>query len=223
MKSGEQSPRPGPDRPDRGALLSEDTAFPRGNVFLPYPLFHSSCSLRTAANVLGFIIGYASGTAGAVYTLDVHPFIAGGHRQALIAALEKELSSEGRRPCGWRRRWKSRRRWSCTAKQDTGSGACAQLLRAGKACPENQQGAVDPSHEGRGCPTWRGGSTRDCNELSRVQSRLPPLKGECPSGSSGPLIRGKAHSEADGHGLASLGVEQMEIERAKRYKDKQTS
>jgi ribosomal-protein-alanine N-acetyltransferase len=47
-------------------------------------------------NILGFVMGYTSGTYGAVYTLDVHP----GYRRKgigsnLIAALEKKLARMG--------------------------------------------------------------------------------------------------------------------------------
>ncbi len=79
-----------------GLCFSEDTAFPPGmfSYLIRYSIALVACEPQ--AKVLGFIIGYASGTAGAVYTLDVHPLYRRlGIANALIAALEKELKAEG--------------------------------------------------------------------------------------------------------------------------------
>ena len=79
-----------------GLCFSEDTAFPPGmfSYLIRYSIALVAC--EPPAKVLGFIIGYASGTAGAVYTLDVHPLYRRlGIAKALIAALEKELKAEG--------------------------------------------------------------------------------------------------------------------------------
>jgi len=79
-----------------GLCFPEDTAFPPGmfSYLIRYSIALVACEPQ--AKVLGFIIGYASGTAGAVYTLDVHPLYRRlGIAKALIAALEKELKAEG--------------------------------------------------------------------------------------------------------------------------------
>ncbi|RQW77098.1 MAG: N-acetyltransferase [Methanothrix sp.] len=79
-----------------GLCFPEDTAFPAGmfSYLIRYSIALVAC--EPSAKVLGFIIGYASGNAGAVYTLDVHPLYRRlGIAKALIAALEKELKAEG--------------------------------------------------------------------------------------------------------------------------------
>lgn len=79
-----------------GLCFPEDTAFPPGmfSYLIRYSIALVACEPQ--AKILGFIIGYASGTAGAVYTLDVHPLYRRlGIAKALIAALEKELKAEG--------------------------------------------------------------------------------------------------------------------------------
>lgn len=74
----------------------EETAFPPGmfSYLIRYSVALVAC--EPEETVLGFIIGYASGSAGAVYTLDVHPnFRRRGIAKALIRALEEELKAEG--------------------------------------------------------------------------------------------------------------------------------
>ena len=74
----------------------EETAFPPGmfSYLIRYSVALVACVPQET--VLGFIIGYASGSAGAGYTLDVHPhFRRRGTARALIRALEEELKAEG--------------------------------------------------------------------------------------------------------------------------------
>jgi [ribosomal protein S18]-alanine N-acetyltransferase len=74
----------------------EETAFPPGmfSYLIRYSVALVACEPQEF--VQGFIIGYASGSAGAVYTLDVHPrFRRLGIARALIRALEEELRAEG--------------------------------------------------------------------------------------------------------------------------------
>jgi [ribosomal protein S18]-alanine N-acetyltransferase len=84
-----------------GLCFPEETAFPPGmfSYLIRYSNALVACeSGEYDANdeVVGFIIGYASGRMGIIYTLDVHPSYWGrGIGSALIAALEKELSEEG--------------------------------------------------------------------------------------------------------------------------------
>jgi len=48
--------------------------------------------------VMGFVIGYTSGSGGAVYTLDVHPlYRRRGIGSRLILALEERLKGQGAR------------------------------------------------------------------------------------------------------------------------------
>jgi [ribosomal protein S18]-alanine N-acetyltransferase len=81
-----------------GLCFSEETAFPPGMFlhFIRYSVALVACD--PDARVIGFIMGYTSGTGGAVYTLDVHPsFRRRGIGSKLIAALEEELCLEGAR------------------------------------------------------------------------------------------------------------------------------
>ncbi|MBK7385486.1 MAG: GNAT family N-acetyltransferase [Methanothrix sp.] len=74
----------------------EETAFPPG-VFaylIRYAVAIVACEPED--QILGFIIGYTSGSAGAVYTLDVHT----GYRRRgigikLLLAMEKRLARMG--------------------------------------------------------------------------------------------------------------------------------
>ncbi|MGB4086396.1 GNAT family N-acetyltransferase [Methanothrix sp.] len=74
----------------------EETAFPPG-VFaylIRYAVAIVACEPED--QILGFIIGYKSGSAGAVYTLDVHT----GYRRRgigikLLLAMEKRLARMG--------------------------------------------------------------------------------------------------------------------------------
>jgi len=79
-----------------GLCFPEETAFPPAMFayLIRYSVSLVACEPRQ--KVLGFIIGYASGSAGAVYTLDVHPLSRGkGVAGALILALEEQLSALG--------------------------------------------------------------------------------------------------------------------------------
>jgi ribosomal-protein-alanine N-acetyltransferase len=79
-----------------GLCFPEETAFPPGMFayLIRYSVALVAC--EPDGNILGFVMGYTSGTYGAVYTLDVHP----GYRRKsigseLIAALEKKLAGMG--------------------------------------------------------------------------------------------------------------------------------
>ncbi|MDM7940354.1 MAG: N-acetyltransferase [Methanothrix sp.] len=79
-----------------GLCFPEETAFPPGMFayLIRYSVALVAC--EPAEKVLGFIIGYASGTGGAIYTLDVHPlYRRRGIGRELIKALEEELRSQG--------------------------------------------------------------------------------------------------------------------------------
>lgn len=81
-----------------GLCFPEETAFPPGmfSYLIKYSAALVACSSDPASKVVGFIIGYASGRMGVIYTLDVHPNYWGrGIGSALIVALEKELLEEG--------------------------------------------------------------------------------------------------------------------------------
>ncbi len=79
----------------------EETAFPPGMFayLIKYAVSLVACKsdAKNGGNeVAGFIIGYASGRMGVIYTLDVHPDCrARGLGFALIAALERELCARG--------------------------------------------------------------------------------------------------------------------------------
>lgn len=70
----------------------EETAFPPGmfNYLIRYSVTLVAC--EPLEKVMGFIIGYANGSDGAVYTLDVHPlFRRRGLGSKLVMALEEKL------------------------------------------------------------------------------------------------------------------------------------
>lgn len=70
----------------------EDTAFPPGmfSYLIRYAVSLVAC--RPERKVLGFAMGYVSGRAGAVYTLDVHPdYRRMGIGAGLIGSLERAL------------------------------------------------------------------------------------------------------------------------------------
>ena len=80
----------------------ESLCFPEEAAFPPrmfaYLIEYAVClvACQPEKKVLGFIMGYASGKAGAVYTLDVHP----GYRRmgigsSLISSLEEKLQRLG--------------------------------------------------------------------------------------------------------------------------------
>jgi len=75
----------------------EETAFPPG--MFAYLIRHSVALVACEdGKVVGFVMGYTSGSGGAVYTLDVHPL----HRRRgvgsrLILALEEMLQDLGAR------------------------------------------------------------------------------------------------------------------------------
>lgn len=79
-----------------GLCFPEETAFPPG--MFAYLIRYSVVLVASEPNetVVGFIIGYASGRAGAIYTLDVHPnYRRRGIGSRLIVALEEELRTQG--------------------------------------------------------------------------------------------------------------------------------
>ena len=86
-----------------GLCFPEQTAFPPGMFayLIRYSVAPVAC--EPEETILGFVMGYASGTYSAVYTLDVHP---GDRRKSigseLIMALEKKLAGIVQRPFAWR-------------------------------------------------------------------------------------------------------------------------
>ncbi|VVB70440.1 putative N-acetyltransferase [uncultured archaeon] len=81
-----------------GLCFPEETAFPPGMFayLIRYSVSLVACDPREG--VIGFVMGYASGSMGAVYTLDVHPqFRRIGAGSSLILALEEKLSLLGAR------------------------------------------------------------------------------------------------------------------------------
>jgi ribosomal-protein-alanine N-acetyltransferase len=81
-----------------GLCFPKETAFPPGmfSYLIKYAASLVACESDEDDKIIGFIIGYASGRMGIIYTLDVHPdYWRTGIGSALIAALEKELSAEG--------------------------------------------------------------------------------------------------------------------------------
>ena len=74
----------------------EETAFPPGMFayLIRYAVALVACEPED--QILGFIIGYTSGNAGAVYTLDVHTsYRRKGIGMRLLLALEKKLAELG--------------------------------------------------------------------------------------------------------------------------------
>lgn len=78
-----------------GLCFPEETAFPAG--MFAYLIRYSEALVACEAGmVVGFIIGYTSGTGGAIYTLDVHPRCRRrGIGSRLIRALEEDLRALG--------------------------------------------------------------------------------------------------------------------------------
>ena len=80
----------------------ESLCFPEEAAFPPrmfaYLIEYAVClvACQPEKKVLGFIMGYASGKAGAVYTLDVHPqYRRMGIGSSLISSLEEKLQRLG--------------------------------------------------------------------------------------------------------------------------------
>ena len=73
----------------------EETAFPPG--MFAYLIRYATVQAAFEDNSMaGFIIGYASGDVGFIYTLDVHPdYRRKGVGTTLIHALEERLHSQG--------------------------------------------------------------------------------------------------------------------------------
>ena len=93
-------------RAERGDLAQivqiESLCFPEEAAFPPrmfaYLIEYAVClvACQPEKKVLGFIMGYASGKAGAVYTLDVHPqYRRMGVGSSLISTLEEKLRELG--------------------------------------------------------------------------------------------------------------------------------
>ncbi len=80
-----------------GLCFPEETAFPPG--MFAYLIRHSEALVACDdGKVVGFVMGYTSGSGGAVYTLDVHPlYRRRGVGSMLILALEEELRGQGAR------------------------------------------------------------------------------------------------------------------------------
>ncbi|HPS92289.1 MAG TPA: N-acetyltransferase, partial [Methanothrix sp.] len=79
-----------------GLCFPEETAFPPRMFAYLIRYAVSLVACEPDKKVLGFIMGYTSGKAGAVYTLDVHP----GYRRKgiggkLLASLEEKLALLG--------------------------------------------------------------------------------------------------------------------------------
>jgi len=74
----------------------DETAFPPGMFAYLIRYAVSIVACEPEKKVLGFIMGYTSGKAGAVYTLDVHPNCRRkGIGSKLILALEEKLALLG--------------------------------------------------------------------------------------------------------------------------------
>jgi ribosomal-protein-alanine N-acetyltransferase len=79
-----------------GLSFPEETAFPPRmfSYLIRYSVALVACEPKET--IMGFIIGYASGSDGAVYTLDVHPlFRRRGVGSKLVMALEEKLIHMG--------------------------------------------------------------------------------------------------------------------------------
>ncbi len=75
----------------------EETAFPPG-MFAYLIRYATTLVALDDSRIAGFIIGYASGETGFIYTLDVHPeYRRKGVGSMLIRALEEILRSQGTR------------------------------------------------------------------------------------------------------------------------------
>jgi ribosomal-protein-alanine N-acetyltransferase len=80
-----------------GLCFPEETAFPPG--MFAYLIRHSVALVACdEGKVVGFVMGYTSGSGGAIYTLDVHPqYQRKGIGSRLILALEEALRCQGAR------------------------------------------------------------------------------------------------------------------------------
>jgi ribosomal-protein-alanine N-acetyltransferase len=79
-----------------GLCFPEETAFPPKMFAYLIRYAVSLVACEPEKKVLGFIMGYASGMAGAVYTLDVHPsYRRKGIGSELLLALEEKLALLG--------------------------------------------------------------------------------------------------------------------------------
>ena len=134
-----------------GLCFPEETAFPPGMFayLIRYSVALVAC--EPEETILGFVMGYTSGTYGAVYTLDVHP----GYRRKrigieLIMALEKKLEEWVQRPFAWRPHWIS------------------QGLRSSTARPAIRRERLSG--------TIMGGEIMRCECGKKLVSRDPPLR-----------------------------------------------
>ena len=117
-----------------GLCFPEETAFPPGMFayLIRYSVALVAC--EPEEEILGFVMGYTSGTYGAVYTLDVHPgYRRKGIGSALIAALEKKLAGMGAKAIRLEAALE-KGHWSSTQSGLPGERAGKELLRAGKSC-----------------------------------------------------------------------------------------
>ena len=79
-----------------GLCFPEETAFPPRMFAYLIRYAVSLVACEPDKKVLGFIMGYTSGKAGAVYTLDVHPgYRRKGIGSKLLASLEDKLALLG--------------------------------------------------------------------------------------------------------------------------------
>jgi len=72
----------------------EEIAFPDG--MFAYLIRYAETMVAIDKSLIGFIIGFASGSIGSIYTLDIHPI----HRRKglgslLISAMEEALHARG--------------------------------------------------------------------------------------------------------------------------------
>lgn len=78
-----------------GLCFPEETAFPPG-MFAYLIRYATTLAAFEDDRMEGFIIGYASGRTGFIYTLDVHPdYRRKGIGGMLIQTLEKTLRAQG--------------------------------------------------------------------------------------------------------------------------------
>ncbi len=77
-----------------GLCFPEETAFPPG--MFAYLIRYATTLVALEDDIIvGFIIGFASGGTGFIYTLDVHPdYRRKGIGSMLISALEEKLHAE---------------------------------------------------------------------------------------------------------------------------------